>query len=94
MVRGAPRSSVEPVDSVFRTVGSFFVQENQLFLRSNGDRFQVFLDATHGGLRIGQSDNENAVGLTDAALRPFRQAAIALIEHNAVLVFLLAQPGR
>ena len=94
VVRRTPRSGVEPVDGVFRIVGSFFVQENQLFLRSNGDRFQALFDAAHRGLGIGQSYDENAIGLADAALRPRSQAAVALVEHNAVLVFLLAQPGR
>ena len=59
---------------------TFFVQENELLLRSYGDSFQPFFDvAQKGGLRIGQGNDENAISLTDAALRPRRQTAIALV---------------
>lgn len=47
----------------------------------------------HGGLLVAQPHNEDAVGLSDAALGPGGQGAVCLVQHDAVDVLLLAQPA-
>lgn len=47
----------------------------------------------HGGVLLPQAHDDDAVGLTDAALCPGGEAAVALVQHDAVEVLLLAQPA-
>ena len=100
VVRRAPGAGVEPVDGAPRPVLGVAVQENELLLRAHGDRLEPLLDGADRHRRrrvfdvVGQRHDEDAVGLADAALRPRRQRPVALVEHDAVLVFLLAQPRR
>ena len=57
-------------------------------------RHDVITDLSDLWLVIGDADDENGVGLTYAALRPRRHAAVALVEHHAVDVLLLTEPAR
>lgn len=47
----------------------------------------------HGRILLPQAHDNDAVGLADAALCPGGEAAVALVQHDAVEVFLLAQPA-
>lgn len=46
-----------------------------------------------GGVLLSQSHDNDAVGLTDAPLRPRGQRVVGLVENDAVDVLLLAQPA-
>lgn len=50
-------------------------------------------DLAHSGLLLPQPHNDDAVGLTDAALGPGCEAGVGLVEDYPVDVFLLAEPA-
>ena len=90
VMRRTPRPSVEPLDSILRLVGAFLVQQNQLLLSAYGNSFQPFLYVADSGLRVGQGNNQDAISLANATLRPRRQGVVALVKNDAVLVLLLS----
>lgn len=47
----------------------------------------------NGRVLLSQSNDDDAVGLTDAPLCPWRQRVVRLVKNYAVDVFLLAQPA-
>ncbi len=52
-----------------------------------------FRDLSQGRLLVPQPDDEDAVGLADAALSPWSHAVVSLIQDDPVDVLLLGQPA-
>lgn len=53
----------------------------------------IYTDLTHSGLLLTKSHNDDAVSLADAALGPWCEPRVRLIEDDAMDVLLLPEPA-
>ena len=83
---------VEPLDSPLGLSGTVWIQQNEI--RANrGDIVDAGFKQGLRGIIGGLSDENDTIGLPNRSGRPRRNFRIHLVDHEAIVRFMVIEPG-